>query len=202
MPKRRKLQFAAVISAAVLVLSIIFALSFRSYIPGEIVIVQAVYALGDNLLTPMLIITQFGSPFVLLGLAISLAIVHRYRFGVRLVVAGGITYVLITLLKLFISRQRPFLAIDDIISRELSISGNGFPSGHSAIIACIVLSLWFMVGKQARIGLVCLGILVGVSRIYLGVHSPLDVVGGYAAGLLIASLVQLVPSVLRGVRSS
>ncbi len=190
------------LSASVLAITTVFALTFSSYVPGELLIIRYIYSLGDVLWLPMVFITQFGSPFLLMGVSIALIILHQYRFGLKLIVGGGVTYIFIVALKFIIDRQRPFIEVTEVISRELSVTGNGFPSGHSAIAAYIAWSLWFVVGKKTKAGMIILVVMVGLSRVYLGVHSPLDVVGGYAAGVLIASLIHFVPSVLHTVKSS
>lgn len=202
MTQKNKFRIAASLSLGVLVVTTWFALTFKAYAPGEIVIIQAIYALGDWLWLPMIVITQLGSPWIIFGLVIAMAMLQYYREGLRLLLATGTTYVVVSFMKVAIMRPRPFLELSDVISRELTISGNGFPSGHSAIAACIAVSLWFLVSRSYRPWLVIVVLMVGISRIYLGVHSPLDVVGGFSVGVITASIMQLSPSILKGVKSS
>jgi len=76
-------------------------------------------------------------------------------------------------------------------------TGMGFPSGHATVITVIMLSLipylrnkwrWF---PPLAIVLVCL------SRLYLGVHFPLDIVGGVALGTAAVAFVRILPQSLR-----
>lgn len=202
MIQKNKFRIAASLSLGALVVTTWFALTFKAYAPGEIAIIQAIYALGDWLWLPMIVITQLGSPWIIFGLVIAMAMLQYYREGLRLLLATGTTYVVVSFMKVAIMRPRPFLELSDVISRELTISGNGFPSGHSAIAACIAVSLWFLVSRSYRPWLVIVVLMVGISRIYLGVHSPLDVVGGFSVGVITASIMQLSPSILKGVKSS
>lgn len=65
-------------------------------------------------------------------------------------------------------------------------AGLGFPSGHAAVAATIAAALPAGQGSDAYIALGALAIAVGWTRIYIGAHYPLDVVGGWALGLLVA----------------
>ena len=75
-----------------------------------------------------------------------------------------------------------------------------FPSGHSFVSFCFCLCLaeilmrhgWPLVGKVA-IWSAALGctLIIGLSRVYLGVHYPTDVLGGYAAGIVWITLIQV-----------
>lgn len=102
---------------------------------------------------------------------------------VLLTLAGG--WVLDEILKAAFRRPRP----EGL--RMVPVSGWSFPSGHSmvafAFYGLLGYLLWVNLrGKKRRIagvaGALLLAVLIGISRIYLGVHYPSDVVAGFAAG--------------------
>src|SRR5205823_7107152 len=99
-------------------------------------------------------------------------------------------------LKHFIHRARPAGLLHDVHLRWMD-TGNGFPSGHTATATIILLILIPYLPKKWR-WIVPLGIvLMALSRIYLGLHAPLDVIGGFAVGLLVVSFMRIMPQYSR-----
>ncbi|GAA5061001.1 phosphatase PAP2 family protein [Nocardia callitridis] len=102
------------------------------------------------------------------------------------VIAGVGTLLLVRVLKYVVDRDRPPLAI-----RLVTVENQSFPSGHSlgSIGVIGILVGVFVLGearRSSRAALVTVAVvfvaLVGVSRVYLGVHWPTDVLGGWAIG--------------------
>ena len=100
-------------------------------------------------------------------------------------ILGGL--VLSTILKDRFSRPRP-----EVVPHKSVVMTSSFPSGHSLNSAVVYLTLGSMLaGLCARWRLklyffsvaVLLSFLVGVSRVYMGVHYPTDVLAGWFAGL-------------------
>jgi undecaprenyl-diphosphatase len=69
-----------------------------------------------------------------------------------------------------------------------------FPSGHAATSFAAALLLSFAAPRLAP-GFVLLAIAIGFSRVYVGVHYPLDVLGGAAVGAAVAGLSLAVPAI-------
>ncbi|RUM27083.1 phosphatase PAP2 family protein [Rhizobium vallis] len=93
-----------------------------------------------------------------------------------------------TLLKILVARPRP-----DIVPHLVEVSDLSFPSGHAMVSAVTYLTLGALVARTQRyrstrifvMGAgVFLAVIVGLSRIYLGVHYPTDVLAGWCAGAL------------------
>lgn len=105
-------------------------------------------------------------------------------------VAGG--EVLSTLFKAGFARPRP-----DLVPHGATVYTASFPSGHAMLSAVAYLTLGALLARmhaQRAVKVFFLGvavlltILVGASRVYLGVHWPTDVLAGWAAGAVWASL--------------
>ncbi|KAF1303351.1 phosphatase PAP2 family protein [Enterococcus sp. JM9B] len=136
-------------------------------------------------------ITKFGNPstVIILTLAflIVLAIGKHYAETAWLGIGVlGIAGILNPLIKLVFTRERPTLLH---LVTEHSYS---FPSGHSTGSMVLFGTLIFLVPTLftsttarwiARIFLGFIILAIGISRIYLGVHFPSDIIGGYSLGL-------------------
>jgi undecaprenyl-diphosphatase len=124
----------------------------------------------------------------LLTLAVSgfLFLDHKHRAALLVLGAVGGAYVLSFLLKLGFQRPRP-----DLVPHGSLVLTTSFPSQHSMLAAATYLTLGALLARvQPRrrhkvfvLGLaVLLTLIVGTSRVYLGVHWPTDVLAGWTAG--------------------
>ena len=94
-------------------------------------------------------------------------------------------------IKLAVDRPRP---VDDPLV-PVPTSGS-FPSGHAATSFACAATLAIFLPRRAAV-LYVLAALIAYSRVYVGVHYPLDVIAGAALGLLVATSLRLLPAVLR-----
>lgn len=97
------------------------------------------------------------------------------------------------ILKIIFRVPRPWVKYpgEIIPLRESTATGYSFPSGHSSIAGSLYYSLYRLFkNKAVRTFSVILLVLIPLSRIYLGVHWPLDVIFGLAVGILTASFVE------------
>jgi undecaprenyl-diphosphatase len=99
-------------------------------------------------------------------------------------------------LKEIFGRSRP----DDILPL-ITQSGHSFPSGHAVTSMAFYGLLFFLVQTQVEnkklarilsVILFILAFLIGISRIYLGVHFPTDILAGWAEGIFVATAVYMV----------
>ncbi len=135
-------------------------------------------------------ITALGS-YSVLGLLIGAAAVYllmvrrkRAAFWLLASVLGGVG--LSTILKIGFDRPRP-----DIVGHTARVFTASFPSGHAALSAVAYLTLGTLLAttrssRAERLYFLSLAlflsIMVGVTRIYLGVHYPTDVLAGWCFG--------------------
>lgn len=85
-------------------------------------------------------------------------------------------------LKPMVARPRPYETWTDMVLLISRPSDFSFPSGHTcAAFACALILLW-MLPRGQGIPFVILAALIGFSRLYLGVHYPSDVLGGFLVG--------------------
>jgi membrane-associated phospholipid phosphatase len=133
----------------------------------------------------------------------ALALVAVARRGVADAVFLLLTVVsaeqLVQLLKQFFDRPRPALAESALTTPHTS----SFPSGHAsnamALTAALLVLLWSTRWRWPVVGSGAVYVLaVGVSRIYLGVHFPSDVVAGWCFGLAWVGALALLRSAARG----
>jgi undecaprenyl-diphosphatase len=149
----------------------------------------------------MLDLTALGGPTVLWLVVLSvvgfLVLQARYHTALVVMATAASGDVLNFVLKNLFLRPRP-----DVVPHLRDVSGTtSFPSGHAMESAIIYLTLGAMLMQLAErrltkiycIGLaVFLTLLVGISRVYLGVHYPTDVVAGWMFGFFWASLCWIV----------
>jgi undecaprenyl-diphosphatase len=140
---------------------------------------------------PMRLVTALGYYWVVFPL-LAVTVLAFYRKGwklsaILLVVSTSGSIVLTTLLKAIFERSRP-----ELFDSGYTASFYSFPSGHATLAVgfygTLTLLLAYRLRGYARWLVAACGVslvlLIGFSRLYLGVHYPTDVLAGYLAALL------------------
>lgn len=110
--------------------------------------------------------------------------------------SAGIGVLSSEIVALLIMRQRPFLAIHEVITLIPSPLTTSFPSTHTTAAVAITAALYYTNKTAGRICLlITLGVIIG--RIATGVHYPTDILGGIALGLLSFAMVRMGHKALR-----
>ncbi len=132
-------------------------------------------------------ITQFSNEFMILLICfVSFIVFKNKKYGLLISLNAMLVFLINYILKSIFTRSRPF---DLMLIFE---SGYSFPSGHAMVSLSFYGFIIYLINKLNldkkikiffSILLIILIILIGLSRIYLGVHYPSDVLAGYLISL-------------------
>lgn len=137
----------------------------------------------------MLDVTALGGPTVI-GLGVALTVIYlclarRPRAAVRAFLSTAGAFLLVYALKSLFARARP-----SVVPPLSAAASASFPSGHAALSAAVYLTLAAALARDARpaarrfvlfVG-VLIPVLVGLTRVAIGVHYPSDVLAGWIVG--------------------
>ncbi len=148
-------------------------------------------------------VAQYFYLVVLVGAIIFVAVQFRLgkspmglrEFLLAALLIGVVAYLLSKAGNLFINSPRPFL-LTGVPPLIPSSTDNGFPSDHTLLLATLA-ALVFLVNKRAGALFLALAVVVGLARVYAGVHHLLDVVGSLVIVALALVLYLLVVELWR-----
>jgi membrane-associated phospholipid phosphatase len=118
---------------------------------------------------------------------------RRVRLAAVLLAAGALAYAVAKVAKLAIHAGRPLdvLPISDVVVRGAAQLGLGYPSGHCAVSAALAFGALPYVRAPWRWLVLLVPLVVGIARMFVGAHLPLDVLGGWALGTASAFAIHL-----------
>lgn len=188
--------FSAVLALVALLITTLVLFATRGYFETlEFTLFRLINALPDLLSVPLQVIMQAGS-FAAVPIVMLMALLLGRPLLLRnLMVSGVLAWFLNKVVKVLVDRGRPEDILESVIIRGSTQEGLGFPSGHVTIAAALATVASPYLGKWSRIALWLLVALVGLGRMYVGAHFPIDVVGGIALGILIGAAVNLLMGV-------
>lgn len=132
----------------------------------------------DNI---MQIFTQFGSLPATITLPLLLLISGTRELmiaGLRMCMVLIFSQLIVHIIKRLVNRPRPYKSMDDVIAIRPPLCIYSFPSGHTCAAFSMALVLAGGFPVLAPMALI-IAAVVGISRIYLGVHYPTDVLVGF-----------------------
>ncbi|WP_312653073.1 phosphatase PAP2 family protein [Proteiniclasticum sp.] len=144
--------------------------------------------------------TYLGSDIFAIGFILAFTILPMSRiddFARYAAVALIMSSVTVGIMKNKIRRKRPFESIIELKSLKIGVDQFSFPSGHTTAAFCLaVTSALVTEGHIASTVYLVLALIVAISRVYLGVHYPSDVIAGGVIGTFYAILVNILREVL------
>jgi undecaprenyl-diphosphatase len=153
---------------------------------------RAVNSLPDSLYTPAWVIMQLGSLSAVPAAAGAALLTHDRELAGRLLAGGMGVWALAKVVKQVVRRPRPATLVSGTRARGRDASGLGYLSGHTGVAIALGAAAFPRLGPAGRAVVVAVVPIVGLSRIYVGAHLPLDIVGGAALGLAVDAAVALV----------
>jgi membrane-associated phospholipid phosphatase len=137
------------------------------------------------------LVMQAGNVLAIGVASLVVAATRRFWLAANLAITGIGVWLAAKAIKDRVGRGRPADLLADVHLRGHHDSGLGFVSGHAAVAVAIATLVAPYLGRRARWVAVAVAAGVCVSRLYVGAHLPLDVVGGAALGWAAGSLVHL-----------
>src|SRR3989339_1174633 len=112
------------------------------------------------------------------------ALKQKWKEIVLVFFSGGIAWCVATLLKFVFHTNRPYLALQDI-EPLISKTDYSFPSGHATFFMALGVAMYLSHKKSGYV-FILFALLIGLARIAVGVHFPVDILGGFLLGGFIA----------------
>jgi undecaprenyl-diphosphatase len=135
----------------------------------------------------MILLTVLGFTYVITLLSVPLWLSKKREAAVDLVFLVIVVSVVTELVKILVDRQRPYLELSGVHTL-ISSSGPSFPSAHASRAFAVAFLLWMNTRRSFGFLAFIVAALIAISRVYLGVHWPSDILFGALFGLVLAAL--------------
>ncbi len=147
----------------------------------------------------MLGATQIGHGFFAVIMAIAFYLWVDRLLSYELILGTLTLWLVVELMKILIRRRRPYIKLKGIRIIGERARGHSFPSGHTsqAFFLATMLFQHFETGFSGMLILYSIALLVGITRIYVGMHYPRDVIAGSVLGTAWGLLGAIVNSYIR-----
>ncbi len=154
---------------------------FAQTFPNIVIILAAMFLLYHHEILPFKKSSdEIWGSFRILG--------QRWKEIVLVFFSGIFAWILAYVLKIIIQIPRPFVQFQNV-QALLSETDFSFPSGHSTFFMALGMAIFFY-HKNAGYLFMFFALLIGIARVAAGVHFPIDILGGFVLGIVIAYFVR------------
>ena len=160
--------------------------------PREARVFEAVNGLPDSLYRPAWVVMQLGAFGAIPAAAATAWLAGDAELAGRLLIGGTATWGLAKLVKQIVRRPRPDTLLPGARRRGRDAAGLGYLSGHAGVAAVLGAAALPRLGPAGRALVLSAIPAVGLTRVYVGAHLPLDIAGGAALGLAVDAAAAMV----------
>jgi hypothetical protein len=149
----------------------------------DIRLIQLLQDCGDWMKPVMEFFTSLGYPQAYMVIVAMVYWSFDRKLGIRMAIFLPLLSSVNSLLKIAIHAPRPYWISNEIKAIHAS-AGYGMPSGHAQASTVWLLASSYLRKRWFWISALCIIFMIGLSRVYLGVHSPTQVITGWAVGII------------------
>ena len=135
-------------------------------------------------------ITNLGGAKFSTLVAIIIFLVVDYQIGLEAGISLIVSHLIVHVIKRVANRPRPYITLKNVDEAKIPFEPYSFPSGHTTAAFSLAITLRFYTPIwEWECFLLAIASLVGISRVYLGVHYPSDILIGGLVGTVCAYLI-------------
>ncbi len=132
-------------------------------------------------------------PYVLIVILLLALAFKNWKMPLAALISGGVASLIVKpAMLLFYTRPRPYMVLPDahtLITKSAAENFQAFPSGHALFFFALAMAVYFYHKKWGVFFFVC-AVLMGLARIFVGVHWASDILAGAVIGVATACLIQ------------